>query len=388
MTLCLDRCRALWTPLLLPLLSGPLTRLLAMPRRPPLKVKAKPKHSLRSLFPLVVWAQTLPFLQELAPQQADAVGPATQASYKEHITGFHFWLHERGTKIQHAGDLDQALVMFFQYLEDEQVWPTVGSKTLAAMLHHWPSLGPTIKLAFPGSHRALKGWQRHMPARTRTPMPWAALVAILVYLLAFGHVEAAVMMLTGFSAYLRPRELTSLLTRQLQVPSGPFILFRIWLHPQDQLTPSKTGRWDETIDLDVKYTAFLAPFWRALATGAAFAPQWKVSHTDLLRLCKDACVGLGIANFAQGLCPLRHGGASHDAVFALRSVPAIQDRGRWMTTASLLRYQKKGAAQHAHSTLPKPILDLAAELEQRDLLPRVFNFPQEARELLRRHGLQ
>ncbi len=59
-----------------------------------------------------------------------------------------------------------------------------------------------------------------------------------------------------------------------------------------------------------------------------------------------------------------------------------------MTTASLLRYQKKGAAQHAHSTLPKPILDLAAELEQRDLLPRVFNFPQEARELLRRHGLQ
>ena len=58
-----------------------------------------------------------------------------------------------------------------------------------------------------------------------------------------------------------------------------------------------------------------------------------------------------------------------------------------MTTASLLRYQKKGAAQHAHSTLPKPILDLAAELELRDLLPRVFNFPQEARELLRRHGM-
>ena len=59
-----------------------------------------------------------------------------------------------------------------------------------------------------------------------------------------------------------------------------------------------------------------------------------------------------------------------------------------MTTASLLRYQKKGAAQYAHSTLPKSSLDLAAEVELRDLLPRVFNFPQEAREVLRRHGLQ
>ena len=322
MTLCLDRCRALWTPLLLPLLSGPLTRLLAMPRRPPLKVKAKPKHSLRSLFPLVVWAQTLPFLQELAPQQADAVGPATQASYKEHITGFHFWLHERGTKIQHAGDLDQALVMFFQYLEDEQVWPTVGSKTLAAMPHCRPPLGPTTMIAFFGSHRALKGWPRHTSSRTWTPMFSAAPAAILLFLLASGHFKTVVMMLTGSSAYLRPRELTPLLTLQLHVPSDPFLLFRIWQHPQDQLILCETRWWDEMLDPDTKSATFLAPFWRVLATGAAHAPLWKAPHPDLLRLL-----------------------------------------------------------------MPKSILDFATEVKLRDLLSRVFNFPQETREMLLRHGL-
>ena len=130
-------------------------------------------------------------------------------------------------------------------------------------------------------------------------------------------------MLTGFSAYLRPRLLTSLLTRQLQVPSGPFLLFRIWQHPQDQLTLCKTGRWDEMLDPDTMSATFLAAFWRVLATGAAFAPHWKASHPDLL-----------------------------------------------------------------HLFMPKSILDFATEVKLRDLLPRVFNFPQETREMLLRHGLQ
>ena len=344
--------------------------------------------SLRTLFPGILLTLTLPFLTDvLTPQQRDAVAPATHLQYRECLAGVHHFLIEQQRRVRRSTDVDPELVLYFQYLEEKGVWPAIGSKTLAAMLHFFPTLGPSMRIAFPGSYRALQGWQRHMPARSRLPLPFAGLVAILIGLLGSGNILIAVMLLTGFSAYLRPTELTSLLRRQLVAPLGPFQNFVLWMHPTDQNVASKTGFFDETVVLDSAYTAFLAPFWRKLLEGDPLQPLWNVSQQAVIKLIDRTTAALGLGRICPGLYPLRHGGVSHDIVFQLRDLPAAQNRGRWATPKSLLRYQKAGRAQQMHQQLPLAVRQLTDFVEKENLLPRLFHYPAEASRLLNRFGL-
>ena len=56
------------------------------------------------------------------------------------------------------------------------------------------------------------------PRETRQPVPWLALMLLVLYLTAFANPEMSLSVLMAFSGYLRPREATQLLRDQLIEP--------------------------------------------------------------------------------------------------------------------------------------------------------------------------
>ncbi len=159
------------------------------------------------------------------------------------------------------------------------------------------------------------------------------------------------------------------------------------MFPFENLHASKAGRFDETILLDSEYTRFLGPFWRRLASQRPGAPLWGVRHQAFLLVLRRCFERLGILWMHAGLYPLRHGGASHDALFRLRPLSNIQDRGRWGSSASLVRYQKLGKAQAQYQQLPDAVRLLVEEVHDEELLGELFHFPQRAAALLRKYEL-
>ena len=65
-------------------------------------------------------------------------------------------------------------------------------------------------------------------------------------------------------------------------------------------------------------------------------------YLQVWRLCAEA---LGIQDLAVSPYQNRHGGASRDHLLKLRSVQAIQRRGRWAVDSSARIYDKPGRLQ-------------------------------------------
>ena len=66
-------------------------------------------------------------------------------------------------------------------------------------------------------------------------------------------------------------------------------------------------------------------------------------------------LGLQQCNFTMHA--LRHGGACRDAARKLRPMLDIQKRGRWRTTAVLMRYEKRGRLQSVLAKVPSVTLE-------------------------------
>lgn len=72
---------------------------------------------------------------------------------------------------------------------------------------------------------------------------------------------------------------------------------------------------------------------------------------------------------------LRHGGASHDLLYRIHSLEAVQRRGRWASSKSLRRYGKETRPIELTAALPKCVLRPFGAL-MRDRLVEVITAPQ------------
>ena len=69
--------------------------------------------------------------------------------------------------------------------------------------------------------------------------------------------------------------------------------------------------------------------------------------------CSAAATAVGLGGDSLPvLYMLRHGGASHDAMTGARGLRDIQDRGRWLTERSVVRYKKGGRVNQLLQGLP------------------------------------
>ena len=229
-----------------------------------------------------------------------------------------------------------------------------------------------------------------MPPRTRAPFPIQGLVLICLRLLSWSEVAMAICAWVGFHAYLRPRELTGLRQQQLLKP-GPLRVSRLkyWslnLHPQEFLVASKTGYWDETVELDdAASRSWLPPFFEVLAGSGSSQPLWPFDHGAFVKRYREAAGSLHLETLETSLYALRHGGASWDWASQTRSLLAIKVRGRWQSDASLRRYQKAALLQGEINKIPLELRQ-AAEVALKELGSYFNNFAK-ARDLLHSAGV-
>jgi integrase len=219
---------------------------------------------------------------------------------------------------------------------------------VASIIDALPLVSATSQL--PRVKKALRGYRKAKPPRSRAPIGREIMAGIAQQLLAWGHPSIALLVVLQFFTYCRPGELRSAKRKQFIAPvrkKGPLSAWALSLAPQEANPKSlqavtKTGVVDDTIVID--RPTWLAPIIedkiKDLLDNDLVFPE---DAATVVTLFKRAGAALGL----PGLCmyQLRHGGASEDLLSADRTPHEVKARGRWTTDSSLRRYAKPAQIQ-------------------------------------------
>lgn len=255
-------------------------------------------------------------------------------------------------------DLDEEIVKWFDLLFERGCSSEDGAKFMAALQHVAPKFKDHTLL--PRAFRAIKGWKRLRPLRSRVPLPWQAFLAILGSALHKGLVEEATALLLTFVCYLRPADLFALQPASFVKPvAGDSQQFRHWsllLGAFETGRPNKTGEFDESSVIDWTELAFLDPLLDSLSRRPRRLCVWNFDITYLTTVLKDCARDSSTDHLQPQLYSLRHGGASWDCLSRRRRLDEIKKRGRWRSDSSVRRYEKAAlAAAEANKLSPLTI---------------------------------
>ena len=259
--------------------------------------------------------------------------------------------------------IDTAMVNYFHVLFDDGEEQNAGTRLLSAWKAVHPVSGHLYSRLFPRAERALKGWLKQRPARTRPPMPWIAVVLVATYLLMCPAVllkEMGLAVLLMFTTYVRPSEMLGILSSELIPPSPPLShFFAVNLHPEEEGKTSKVGATNESLLLDGPDLVGLGDALHYLALARPTATLFNFEMPHLRKEFELAQQKVGLKR-RYVLYQLRHGGPSHDRRENYRSLAAVKQRGRWVTDSSLRRYEAHARLQKEEAQIPAPLRLLAA----------------------------
>lgn len=273
---------------------------------------------------------------------------------------------------------DAALADFMDLLFLENRSPAEGEKILAALEFHQLEL----KGWLPRSKRALKGWRKEMPGKSRLPLPRLLMYGIAMKLISKGFREMGIKTILDFDCYFRPGESLTLKSRNVVAPvpgaGRQFQSYTIVIKDFESGKPDKVGIFDNAVKLDNPKTQWLGAQMHQLArrTNSQDDVVFTFAMDEYRRRFVEAGTELGI----PGLHPyqLRHGGASEDLGSGLRDHPAVKQRGRWLTDQSVRRYAKIGRVQQLLSKLTSLNLQYCQWSEQNVAKVLSGNLPPRA----------
>lgn len=234
------------------------------------------------------------------------------------------------------GALDGSLCDYFQdsFLKGELC--NRGETMMAAIMFTYPQYlkGGLTKL--PRAWRALKGWKRLVPPRSRRPIPRATWCAVASRLVARREYDMAVWVLIAVSSYCRPPELLQLRRRHLVPPArGITVSWSLLVEDFEANKPTKTGIFDASVILDHPFLQFLGPTFAKLVSGDPDSCNFTYPEFTL-KLKTVACeLGVQVVPYQT-----RHSGASMDRLANFRTLDEVMKRGHWASTQSLNRYDK------------------------------------------------
>lgn len=152
-----------------------------------------------------------------------------------------------------------------------------------------------------------------------------------------------------FSTYTRPGELLRVLPCDVVKKNQDYHFDVVFLCPHERGVSSKVGIYDDTVILDDTRAPWLGSLLVELAEKKEKISQetsiWSFSAAKYLETWRRAVQVLQIEDVAITPYQNRHGGASRDHLCRLRSMMAIQRRGRWASDASTRIYSKPGRLQ-------------------------------------------
>ncbi|CAK0886869.1 unnamed protein product, partial [Prorocentrum cordatum] len=274
--------------------------------------------------------------------QTSRAGHGTQLQHQRAYTDFLDWSRGEKLRLSTVVDLDRALASYLDHLFFDGWNRDQGEKTLAAVLFFHPSQGLKRPGALEGSRAALKGFKKMAPGKTRRPLPKQGVFAIIGAGVFCGLLDFCLGLLVAWDAYLRlPSDLIGMVGGSLVAPARRSRINRwaILLFPEELPDRSKTGHFDEGMVLESDAAQSVSFALKALKSRSqADKPLWPFSGP---RFRQDFAACASLAGL-EDVHPyqVRHGAASHDALFKVREFGAVQERLRHLSESSTRRYRK------------------------------------------------
>jgi len=283
---------------------------------------------------------------KLTDGQRSKLSKRVAVQYAHYQDSFDRWCLRRGLDVLPTS-LDQRLADYLDTLLFDGVQATEGEKVLAAIVFREPQLRAANLIQ---SQETLKGFRKRHPGRSRPGLPRHVVHAIALE----GMSEEpmfTVAVLVCKECYLRPLELLAVTPETIGKPVpgavGGLANVTVTVAPQELGIPSKTGVFDESIQIDSP--VWLGPLIQHLAIRSQpQMPLFQMNSDRFQKVWKGACIRLGIVAHVY---QLRHSGASDDALERRRTPLEIMARGRWKTLKSLERYKKPGPVQKSWGKL-------------------------------------
>ena len=281
-----------------------------------------------------------------------AVRTLTEAIYdREWNQGFQ---RKMPTTVKTASDyaLDEKLVRYLHLLFGKGFHVSKAEKLGAAFLSFHPQFGKNGNRRVPRFWRALWGYRRRAPARSRKPRTWPEVAALANWLVLRGHYSKAVWLLVCWGGYLRPSDCMRLRRCDFVPPmSGISDRWCLNLNPAEEGHTSKTGVSDEALIWDDLEVTWMGPVFQALReTGELDSEVWDFTYPDFTRTFRHGVKELKLPHMVP--YQVRHSAPSWERLHNRRSRSGVGKKGRWKAQSSLDRYEKSAMVTQVYRRIP------------------------------------
>ncbi|CAE7197381.1 prfA [Symbiodinium pilosum] len=175
--------------------------------------------------------------------------------YHHYLEKFEDFCKANGLRWPPTNKTDLILADYFDILFQEGHGVSVGEKSLAAVEYKWHQVKGTLLR----SRRALRGWRKEVPPKSRLPLPRLVAFGMAMRMLSLQLRAMALLLLLSFDVYLRPGEGLTLKAKNLVSPvrgSGrQFQRYVIVVRDEDDNLPDKTGVYNNSLPLDYPRTS-------------------------------------------------------------------------------------------------------------------------------------
>jgi hypothetical protein len=266
-----------------------------------------------------------------------AVSTKVSTNYQQEVSQFLSFADARHYPLTSDHQIDRALVVYFNHLFFRGEQPDKGEKMLAGLLHRLPEFGKCGSHRIPRSWRALKGWRKICPSRSRRPWPLGVWCLLAHQMVQKGRLDMASYLLLLVSSYVRLGELLRARRQDLLRPmGGAHHRWSLLLTPQKLTARSKIGESDGSVMLDSSWMEWSIPLYEVLKHGDPAEKIWGFSYPQFAKMFKTACASLGRTHMVP--YQARHSGPAIDRSSNTRTLQEVQKRGGWQT--QLVRYER------------------------------------------------
>ncbi len=215
----------------------------------------------------------------------------------------------------------------------------VGEILMAALIHRLPEFGKFGHRHIPRAHRALKGWRRRTPPRSRGPHTWSIWAMIVWDLARRGFWRMAIFTLWMVAGYFRPSELLGVCRGDLQRPVPNMSThWHLLLFPEERPDRSKVYASNDSVEMFSKFCHCLPATVAVASEGPDNEKVFPFSYPAYLAQLRVTNKRLGLKVIPyEG----RRSGPSIDAARGFRTAKEIQSRGRWAALKSVQRHESR-----------------------------------------------
>ena len=137
-----------------------------------------------------------------------------------------------------------------------------ASTLVAALLWKLPHSLRGGKNCLPRIRRAIAGWKKISPPRSRRPLPRLAVALLVDQLIQNGQSRLSLVIWMALEFYLRPGEALDVTLDDIVRPPGGNSPWSVLSHPLDRGRSGKTGEFDTSTHLDLMRHEHLRRTWK------------------------------------------------------------------------------------------------------------------------------